>query len=153
MSCIAVPTHQPDNVYNHRWFRKLVLLIYCLSLSVAAEILYAFLIKGAITEIGLAAPVLLRPFAEWFGLNAGIVWIFAAIGVSAIEGDPMPQFEATSLMRRKFSAFIDRFKGRVGSNVWAWITAIAWNGIVFVLMAGSALSGYYIFYFNFPGVW
>jgi len=144
---IALPTEQSLEFYSHRWFHKLILLVYCLSLAVAGEILATFPAAGAIKELKDAGPLLIPLYAKWLAVNLGVIWIFAMIGVSTMIDDPMPRIRWITSSREKLASWKAHVRDSLNPAVAAWVSAIAWNGLILVMTAGSArLSIYFIWY-------
>ena len=91
----------PDrDLYRHRWFRKIILLIYCLSLVVAADLLFMFPYGGTVvTTVSpdayqytlFTAPTyqksLLIHYAVWFSLNIVLIGTFTFLVISIPDGD------------------------------------------------------------------
>ena len=136
--------HAPD-LYVHRWFRKLVLLIYCLSLSLAADFLYAFAYFDGLTHFQRKGPLLLQQCGKWMGLNAIMIWLFAIVGVSVTDWPSTTHSHTLDLIWRKYLAPWRSLQEQIRPGILAWLTAIAWNGLVIVLTAASTISGYFIF--------
>ena len=139
---IAVPELQDNDFYDYVWFHKLIQLVYCLSLAIAGTILATFPVAGAIKDLKDAGPFLITPYAEWLAVNIAVIWIFAIIGVSTMDDDPMPQNSWTSLLGEKLASWRDHVKRSVAPSVAAWMNTIAWTSLVLGLTAGSASLSY-----------
>ncbi len=146
----VLPTQQRLEFYNYRWFRMLILLIYCLSLTVAGQILYSFPVAGAIKHLRDAGPYLIPKYAEWLAVNFGAIWAFAIIGVISTTQDvPMPRPRWMTRIGVELGSWHDRVRSSVPQAIIAWVESIAWT--IFVLGI-TALSAWLSYFFIWMGI-
>lgn len=135
----ALPTQQRLEFYKYRWFRMLILLIYCLSLAVAGEILAAFPAAGAIRRLKDAGPYLIPLFAEWVAVNLGAIWTFSIVGViCTVEDVPMPQPKWMIRVEEKLVSWRERVRGSMPPALVAWVETVAWTLLILGATAASA---------------
>lgn len=90
----------PDqDLYRHRWLRMVILLLYSLSLAVAADLLITFPYEGAVvtntspdTYLRTFGPfnestALVIHYVEWFSLNIALIGAFTFLVISIPDGD------------------------------------------------------------------
>ena len=89
----------PDqDLYRHRWLRMVILLLYSLSLAVAAELLLNFPYEGLVVTVNPSFLTAFAPFlpdstalvnhyAKWFSLNIALLGAFTFLVISIPDGD------------------------------------------------------------------
>ena len=87
--------------YRHRWLRMVILLLYSLSLAVAADLLFVFPLEGSVvttvspgiyrSALGVSPKIdstaLVIHYAEWFSLNIALLGAFTFLIISIPDGD------------------------------------------------------------------
>lgn len=122
------------SLYQYRWFRKTVVLIYCASLIFAGDLLFMFPYSGFIVNpknngqlsswrIQTTSQVF-SFYAEWFFLAIIIIWLFVFVSMS------VPDEEAALHLN-----WIGRRFGNLPHSQRTWKNSLAWNGIVVVALA------------------
>ena len=120
------------SLYQYRWFRKTVLLIYCASLIFAGDLLFMFPFSGFIVNPNDKNPnwqiqttsQVFSFYAEWFFLAIVISWLFVFVSMS------VPDEEAAlhlNWMGRRF--------GNLPHSQRTWKNSLAWNCIVAIALA------------------
>ena len=114
------------SLYQYRWFRKTVLLIYCASLTFAGDLLFLFPYAGLIVNPNkkdrldtFRTSQVFSFYAEWFFLAIIIIWLFVFVSMS------VPDEEAAlhlNWMGRRF--------GNLPQSQRTWKNSLAWNCIV-----------------------
>ena len=137
MSLLPGSSIEPINPFNHdlyqySWFRAMIVLLYGHSLEMAAQVLYVFPYSQSTADpskIDFGYQAL--GFLMYFALNLGLVCTFCGVCVLFQNMDSIsaaPEMNRQrALMRRK------------------WVQFILWNAPVAVLLAGSAVFGYFLF--------
>ena len=145
----------PDrDLYRHRWFSMIILLIYCLSLAVAADLIFMFPYLGTvITTVNLETyqstlgtvlttdqkPLLIH-YAVWFSLNIVLIGAFTFFVISVPDGDSrlrlhwighQVQFLITSVVGRNSP------DGAARRLEKAWIATLTWYILIAGIFAGS----------------
>ena len=133
---------QDQEYFAYSWFRKLILLIYLISLGVAAITILIFPVAGALKDLKDVGLGLLAAFSEWLAINLGIIWIFSAIGISSFDAEPMPPLPISFGLSKTFNASKDYIKDIVPPKLWRWFVIFAWGSIIFPLFCGSLGIGY-----------
>ena len=92
VSVNAQHNSSPDqDLYRHRWLRMVILLLYSLSLVVAADLLFTFPYKGAVVTTvaidSIDSTALVIHYAEWFSLNIALLGAFTFLVISIPDGD------------------------------------------------------------------
>ena len=137
--------------YKYRWFRELIKLIYCISLGIAGFVVAMFF-AGDLKVIRYVPPSLPTPWVKWLAFNVGVVWVFAFIGVSTYDTDPVPLYKPASMSRKALSGVIDNAGGRLAPTGRTWIISVAWNGLILALTVASIALGVYFFLLA-PDAW
>ncbi|KAL6717399.1 hypothetical protein ACLMJK_005314 [Lecanora helva] len=141
-------TAQPDlpvsDLYSHRWFRKLILLLYCFCIVIAGLILVAFPAADVIKKLKYAGLFIIGRFPLLIAACFVCMWIFALAGVSSLNTDPMPQHTATRWIRRELLAPRTYLEERLFPSTRRLVTTIAWNGLVLGLAATAAGLGMWL---------
>ena len=131
------------SVYQYRWFRKSVMLIYCASLIFAGDLLFMFPYSGFIvnpSEINFSeiqfqtTSQLFSFYAEWFFLAVIMIWMFIFVSMS------VPDEEAALHLN---------WMGRFGNSPHSqrtWKNSLAWNCIVVIVLVGLILFDVYLHY-------
>ncbi len=145
----ALPTQQRLEFYKYRWFRMLILLIYCLSLAVAGEILAAFPAAGAIRRLKDAGPYLIPLYAEWLAINSGVIWASSIIGViCTVEDVPMPRPKWMIRVGAVFESWRDRVRGFMPPALVAWVETVAWTLLILGATASSTWLSVFLIWPN-----
>ena len=92
LSVNAQHNSSPDqDLYRYRGLRMVMLLLYSLSLVVAADLLYMFPYKGSVVttvEIySIGSRALVIHYVEWFSLNIVLLGAFTFLVISIPDGD------------------------------------------------------------------
>ena len=132
-SPIYGPVQSYQDFYRKYWYRKLVLLIYLLSLVVAGDLLVAFAWYGWIQNLEymplLSYIAIFYP--TWFAINLTTVWSYTIICLSL--GDLVP-----SLKRPHTISFaVHRFRYTISKAQLRFLQSIFWNGIILLLVGIS----------------
>ncbi len=126
-----------NDFYEHRWFRKLIILIYGLSLGLAGNMLWQFPYSRGFQYDGFQS--LAKPYAIWLGYDIGVIWIFTTASLFLLYVEPTQRSTGTI-------SPIERIERRImplaGSR---WIFSAAWTLLLLILLGSSAGLGYYIF--------
>lgn len=133
---------QNEDLYDHRWFRKLLLFVYCLGLAKAALILCIFPVAGALKTLQTTGSFFIKPLGILLAVDICMIWGFALAGVCSLQNDAMPPYAIAQNATRRILHIIDQLKGRIPSSAWAWVIAIAWNTPILALTAVSAWVGF-----------
>ena len=134
------------SLYQYRWFRKTVLLIYCASLAFAGDLLFTFPYSGftvysnnenTFPDDNIETTSQLFSFyAEWFFLAIIIIWFFVFVSMS------VPDEEAAlhlNWMGRRF--------GNLPHSQRTWKNSLAWNCIVAIVLVGLLSFDVVVHYF------
>lgn len=132
------------SLYQYRWFRKTVLLIYCASLTFAGDLLFMFPYSGFIVnpnnknrfQIQTTSQVF-SFYAEWFFLAIIIIWLFVFVSMS------VPDEEAAlhlNWMGRRF--------GNLPRSQRTWKNFLAWNCIVAIALASLLIFDIFMHYLS-----
>ena len=136
------------SLYEYRWFRKTVLLIYCTSLAFAGDLLYMFPYLGFIVnpnDIQLSSlqfqttSQIFSFYTEWFFLAIFIIWLFVFVSMS------VPDEEAAlhlNWMGRRF--------GNLPHSQRTWKSSLAWNCIVAIALASLVVFDVEVHYLRPP---
>ena len=133
---ISLPSYGPvqsyQDFYQQRWYRKLILLLYLLSLAVGGNTLVSVPYRD--TTVALMYPWswfnLVESYGSWFALNLGILWIFTVLCLLNRTGQTLELQQTSRISAQLGLRTIS--KGR-----WKWISSIAWNGTVALLLGIS----------------
>ena len=103
LSVSAQHNYSPDqDLYGHRWLRMVILLLYSLSLAVAADLLFMFPYEGVVVTtvssstyesvLGIVpyladSTALEIHYAEWFSLNIALLGAFTFLIISIPDED------------------------------------------------------------------
>ena len=130
------------SLYQYRWFRKTVLLIYCASLAFAGDLLFMFPYWGFIVDpnesLGFQFQTTSQVFSfyvEWFCLALFIIWLFVFVSMS------VPDEEAAlhlNWMGRRF--------GNLPHSQRTWTNFLAWNSIVVIALASLVVFDIVVHY-------
>lgn len=71
-----------DDLYQDPWFCWLIVLIYLLSLVVAADVLYHFPYQGGTYDLKADIGGYLTRYFSWLGVNLAILLVFSLVAVS-----------------------------------------------------------------------
>ena len=126
-----------NDFYEHRWFRKLILLIYGLSLGLAGNMLWQFPYSRGFqyNDFQSLAP----PYVLWLGYDIGVIWIFTTASLFLLYVEPTAGSTGTiSPLERIERRIMPLARSR-------WIFSAAWNVLLLLLLGSSAGLGYYIF--------
>ena len=124
--------------YEHWWFRRLVFLIYGLTLALAGQMLYAFPNGGALYLLQEDSGYLHLLYAPWLGYDFGIVWVFTISSLLLLPVEP-------TLQSAGIISPFTRIQRRVGTLVRRpWIIPITGSLLTITLLASSAGLGYFL---------
>lgn len=124
--------------YEHWWFRRLVFLIYGLTLALAGQMLYAFPNDSASDLLEQDSWYLALLYAPWLGYDLGIVWVFTISSLLLLHVEP-------TLQSAGIISPFTRIQRRVGTLVRRpWIIPVAGNFLIITLLASSAGLGYFL---------
>ena len=137
------------DAYSHRWFWKMIMLIYCLCLAIVAYILYEFPYLGAIRDLQYSGSGLPIQYGGWLAKNMAIVWIFAFVGVLSMETNPVLNIIIIRKVRTRVAALKNRLKQSFSPKVWAWIDTVTWSCLILGLSGASGVWGTMGFWFVF----
>lgn len=132
-------TQPYHDVYEHEWFRNLILLMYGLTLGLAENLLWAFPYMGLSHVLQLEFKTLVQLYGSWFGYNLGIVWIFTIVSLCSLYEEPTLQSAGT------ISQFI-RLRRRILPLVrWPWTLPVTGYILIFMLIMSSFGVGHVVF--------
>lgn len=127
------PVQSYQDFYRKYWYRKLVLLIYLLSLVVAGDLLVAFAwyswIQGLQSVPFLSYIAIF--YAIWFALNLAIVWLYTIVCISL--GDLIPALKRPLTL--SFAVYRSRYT--ISKAQLRCLRSIFWNGIILLLVGIS----------------
>ena len=132
----ANPTYGPiqsyQDFYQKRWYRKLLLLKYLLSLAVAGDLLVTFAWLDW-TQVALRYSWFLSYvaifYAVWVTLNIAIVWLYTIVCLSL--GD------LVSSVKRPRT--VQRLRYTISKAQLRCIQASFWNGMI-ILLVGTSVA-------------
>ena len=133
-SSIPSLTHQDsrqfyDDIYQHKWFRKLLLLMYLISLEVAILVLYLFPYAGFLNSLDPSFLYVCLGFGLLVFTNIQILWIFTIVCVWFHFANPFLQ---TYRIRWFLIELLCRFISRADKE-WVWNCVVA----ILVIVAGG----------------
>ena len=145
------PTYGPiqsyEDLYQKRWYRKLLLLIYLLSLAVAGDLVFTFAWLGLINALEYV-PLLSHLaifYALWFALNLTIIWSYTILCLSL--GDLVPSLGRPGTL----SFAVQRFRYTISKAQLRCLRTIFWNGLVLLLVGTSVAFDIWYNYYGGPG--
>ena len=144
----------PDqDLYRHRWFCMIILLIYSLSLAVAADLLYMFPYERVVvTPLGheivhtlygdvlIDSKSLIIHYAVWASLNTVLLGAFTFVVISIPDGDSRLHLQGIG------HRILLLFTGAIGRRPpdsaaprpeKAWIATLIWYILIAGILAGS----------------
>ena len=145
------PTYGPvqsyQDFYQNRWYRKLLLLIYLLSLAVAGDLVFTFAWLGLIESLQYL-PLLSHLaifYAIWFALNLAIVWLYTILCFSL--GDQVPSLDRPSTL----STAVKRLGYTISKAQLRCFESIVWNGMILLLVGTSIAFDVWYNWYGVPG--
>ena len=121
-------------------------MVYLLSLEVAGDVLYVFPFSQVTSALSYEVKGILINFLLWFGLNLGIVGLFATIALQwpvchyrifSSKGERLTSDDLLGLMlpNQKLDVYksVNFYKGSKGWQILAWVCAlvsITWNVVL-----------------------
>ena len=148
-----------QDLYRHRWLRMVILLLYSLSLLVAADLLFMFPYEGlVVTTISpdtylLATGIyftdsiaLVILYTEWFSLNIALLGAFTFLVISIPDGDS--RLHIHSIGYQVLSLLISAVGRRPPESTTprpekAWIVTLTLYITVAGILAGSVAYDWY----------
>lgn len=125
-------TQPYHDVYEHGWFRKLILLMYGLTLGLAGNLKWAFPYAGLSNDLQPEFQTIVQQYSSWLGYNLGIVWIFTIVSLCTLYEEPTLQSAGT------ISQFI-RLRRRILPLVqWPWTLPVTGYILIIMLLLSSA---------------
>ena len=145
----------PDqDLYRHRWFRMIILLIYGLSLAIAADLLFMFPYKRAVVTAGespyifdpeltlypYASHFLVIHYARWYSLNIGLLGALTFLVASIPDEDSRVRLQWIGHQVLLFfsSAMGQKTPASAALRLEkAWIATLTWYILIAGIIAGS----------------
>ena len=139
-------TSSPDqDLYRHRWFCMIILLIYSLSLAVVADLLYIFPYERlVVTPLGLEisppwsgvvvlldSKSLIIHYVVWASVNTVLVGVFTFLAISIPDGDPRLRLHWIG------HQVLLLFTSAAPRPEKAWIATLTWYILISGILAGS----------------
>ncbi len=128
------PIQSYQDFYQQQWYRKLLLLIYLLSLAVAGDLMVTFAwidwTEDSLRYLPFLSYVAIF-YAIWFSLNLVIVWLYTIVCLSL--GGLVP-----SLQRPRTVSFaLQRLRYKISKTQLRCLQSIFWNAMVLLLVGTS----------------
>ena len=141
----------PDqDFYTHRWYCMIILLIYSLSLAVAADLLFLFPYKRSVVTTVRPGPTLIPLFpdsgplvihyAVWFSLNIVLLGGFTFLAISIPDGNSRLRLHWIGhQVQLLFTSAIGRRPpdSAAPRPEKAWIATLTWYILIAGILAGS----------------
>lgn len=125
-----------DFLYQYRWFRKLLLLMYGISLTKAAMALYAFPYAQLTQDLNSKFDFVVSYVGTILACDIIVVWLFTISCISFQYPDPV-------LRSYRTGRFLKRFFDRPNSGGYGeWF----WNGLIILIIGNLILLNYYLLF-------